>query len=115
MLDSFPTADGFALNPTAGVLMPLDAREERSDLIATDLLDESSDQAMEPLAVFNRFDLAPADFAHCGEYRIVYGKANPNLPTPNRFLLIFEACRAQSRIRPPARRAAVRSPSSGQA
>jgi hypothetical protein len=91
MLDSFPTADGFALNPAAGVLMPLDAREERSDLIATDLLDESSDQAMEPLAVFNRFDLAPSDFVHCGEYRIVYGKANPNNPTPNRFLLIFEA------------------------
>jgi hypothetical protein len=91
MLDSFPTADGFALNPAAGVLMPLDAREERSDLIATALLDESSDQAMKPLAVFNRFDLAPADFAHCGEYRIVYGKANPNNPTPNRFLLIFEA------------------------
>jgi hypothetical protein len=91
MLDSFPTADGFALNAAAGVLMPFDAREERSDLIAASLLDESSDQAMEPLAVFNRFDLAPADFAHCGEYRIVYGKANPNNPTPNRFLLIFEA------------------------
>ena len=45
---------------------------------------------MKPLAVFNRFDLAPADFAHCGEYRIVYGKENPAF-APNRFLLIFEA------------------------
>jgi hypothetical protein len=91
MLDSFATASGFALNPDAGVLMPVDPRAEALTLNAAALLDESSDQGMEPLAVFNRFDLAPADFAHCGEYRIVYGKANPNNPTPNRFLLIFEA------------------------
>jgi hypothetical protein len=75
--------------------MKLDARpQERMQLKAKDLLDEgsSSSQTMRPLAVFNRFDLAPADFAHCGEYRIVYGKINPNDPTPpNRFLLIFEA------------------------
>ena len=45
---------------------------------------------MKPLAVFNRFDLAPADWIHCGEHRIVYGKREPQLP-PNRFLLIFEA------------------------
>ena len=25
-----------------------------------------------PVALFNRFDLAPEDGAHCGEYRIVY-------------------------------------------
>jgi hypothetical protein len=93
MLESFATADGFALNRDAGVLMPLDGRAgERLGLTATALLDESSDQAMKPLAVFNRFDLAPADFAHCGEYRIVYGKTNPNqFGPPNRFLLIFEA------------------------
>ena len=27
-----------------------------------------------PVALFNRFDLAPLDGAHCGEYRIVYAK-----------------------------------------
>jgi hypothetical protein len=94
MLDSFGTADSVALNPDAGVLMPLNARfGERSRLTATALLDESSssNQTLKPLAVFNRFDLAPADFIHCGEYRIVYGKINPDVPTaPNRFLLIFE-------------------------
>jgi hypothetical protein len=94
MLDSFATADGSALNADAGVLMPLDGRAgERLGLTAADLLDDSpgSDQTLKPLAVFNRFDLAPADFIHCGEYRIVYGKINPDVPTPpNRFLLIFE-------------------------
>jgi hypothetical protein len=93
MLDSFATADSFVLNRNAGVVMKLDARAgERMQLNAKDMLDENSNQGMKPLAVFNRFDLAPADFAHCGEYRIVYGKTNPNNPTPpNRFLLIFEA------------------------
>lgn len=93
MLDTFGTADGFTLNSDAGVLMPLDGRAgELLGLSAASLLDESSDQAMKPLAVFNRFDLAPADFIHCGEHRIVYGKVNPDVPTPpNRFLLIFEA------------------------
>jgi hypothetical protein len=91
MLDSFATASGSALNPDAGVLMPLDPRAETLRLNAADLLDESSDQAMRPLAVFNRFDLAPADFVHCGEHRIVYGmKESPNFPL-DRFLLIFEA------------------------
>lgn len=93
MLDSFALADGFALNPDAGVLMPLDARAgERMRLSAANLLDETSDQALKPLAVFNRFDLAPADWIHCGEHRIVYGKENPDIPAPpSRFLLIFEA------------------------
>jgi hypothetical protein len=93
MIDSFALANGFALNPDAGVLMPLDARSgERLGLSAANLLDETSDQALKPLAVFNRFDLAPADWIHCGEHRIVYGKEKPDDPAPpNRFLLIFEA------------------------
>ena len=91
MIDSFALADGFALNPDAGVLMPLDARSgERLGLSAANLLDETNAQGMKPLAVFNRFDLAPADWIHCGEHRIVYGKENPDSST-NRFLLIFEA------------------------
>ncbi len=114
MINSFALADGFALNPDAGVIMPLDARSgERLGLSASDLLDETSDQALKPLAVFNRFDLAPADWIHCGEHRIVYGKENPDDPAPpNRFLLIFEA--AVPNPEPAAARRDVgRSPSSG--
>lgn len=40
-----------------------------------------------PIAVVNRFDLAPPDGSNCGEYRIVYGKTS--LGTRN--LPIFEA------------------------
>ena len=52
-----------------------------------------------PVALFNRFDLAPKDGSHCGEYRIVYASGNsafiilearlPN-PTPS---CGVEACR----------------------
>lgn len=42
----------------------------------------------EPVAVFNRFDLAPSDGANCGEYRIVYA-ADQNAGVGRGFL-IFE-------------------------
>lgn len=40
-----------------------------------------------PVALFNRFDLAPTDGSHCGEYRIVYALSGG----PGRNLVIFEA------------------------
>jgi hypothetical protein len=42
-----------------------------------------------PVAVMNRFDLAPANGAHCGEYRIVFAKTPSS--TTNRDFIIFEA------------------------
>lgn len=46
-----------------------------------------------PIALFNRFDLAPASGAHCGEYRIIFGKRSAAAPAApgNRNLIIFEA------------------------
>jgi hypothetical protein len=44
-----------------------------------------------PIGLFNRYDLAPADGAHCGEYRIVYARASGITTTSERNLLIFEA------------------------
>ena len=41
-----------------------------------------------PTAVVNRFDLAPQDGAHCGEYRIVYAKTGN---FPGRAFIILEA------------------------
>ncbi|MES2666514.1 MAG: hypothetical protein V4712_10470 [Pseudomonadota bacterium] len=80
------------LNAEAGVFMPLDVRPAEAGLSAAALLDEASPDAMVPLALFNRLDLAPETWSSCGEYRIVYGKnrVDPTNPT-NRFLLIFEA------------------------
>jgi hypothetical protein len=35
------------------------------------VLKNSPASSFAPVALFNRFDLVPADGAHCGEYRIV--------------------------------------------
>jgi hypothetical protein len=45
---------------------------------------------LHPVALFNRLDLVPASFDHCGEQRIVYALGKGNDPI-NRFFLIFEA------------------------
>jgi hypothetical protein len=45
---------------------------------------------LRPVAVFNRLDLAPADWSTCGEYRIVYAKGDGVDPL-DRMTLIFEA------------------------
>jgi hypothetical protein len=46
-----------------------------------------------PVGLFMRFDLAPSDGSHCGEYRVVFAKASGRVPegAQNRNLLIFEA------------------------
>lgn len=45
---------------------------------------------MKPVAVINRFDLAPSDGSHCGEYRIIYEKKSGEASALNRTTLIFE-------------------------
>jgi hypothetical protein len=92
MIDSFQVPTGQALNSAAGILMPFDNRSEAAELSAADMLDDASATAMKPLALFNRFDLAPNNWSHCGEHRIVYGRTRVNPASPlDRFLLIFEA------------------------
>ena len=44
-----------------------------------------------PIGLFNRFDIAPENGAHCGEYRIVYAKASGISNPDDRNLIIFEA------------------------
>ena len=44
-----------------------------------------------PIALTNRFDLAPTDGANCGEYRIIYARNSGITSTTNRNLVIFEA------------------------
>jgi hypothetical protein len=43
-----------------------------------------------PLALINRFDMAPADGANCGQYRIIYAAFAP-APSRSSVLMIFEA------------------------
>ncbi|KAB2897602.1 MAG: hypothetical protein F9K40_12615 [Kofleriaceae bacterium] len=44
-----------------------------------------------PIGLFMRFDLAPEDGRHCGEYRIVYAKESGRTEGQNRNLVILEA------------------------
>ena len=44
-----------------------------------------------PIALFNRFDLAPLDGSHCGEYRIVYAMDGPQAGLSGSNFIIFEA------------------------
>jgi hypothetical protein len=46
---------------------------------------------MKPVAIVNRFDLAPLDGSHCGEYRIIYAKQSGATNPTDRNLIIFEA------------------------
>ncbi len=46
-----------------------------------------------PLGLFNRFDLAPADGRHCGEYRIVFAMQSRTPSIAGRALIIFEGAR----------------------
>lgn len=43
-----------------------------------------------PIGLFNRFDLAPENGAHCGEHRIVFARRSGITEATNRNLLIFE-------------------------
>jgi hypothetical protein len=52
---------------------------------------DDPDCAYRPIGLFNRFDLARQDGAHCGEYRIIYAKDSGIAAPLDRNLVIFEA------------------------
>ncbi|MGK3981481.1 hypothetical protein WME99_00480 [Sorangium sp. So ce136] len=83
--DDQTNSEGFpALN---GYRISCGRREGR--LATSDPFDQDSPHFVEPIAVVNRFDLAPLDGSHCGEYRIVYAKKTAGIADRN--LFIFEA------------------------
>ncbi|WP_394832777.1 hypothetical protein LVJ94_40370 [Pendulispora rubella] len=52
---------------------------------------EPGDDGFAPVALVNRFDLAPQNGSNCGQYRIVYGKNSGIENVLDRMLFIFEA------------------------
>ena len=80
MLDTFQRTPALMLNREAGVRRSTGRTGEPTRLTPAGLLDDGPASAigMEPLAVFNRFDLAPANWSHCGTSDR-YGK---RIPTP---------------------------------
>lgn len=65
--------------------------EAEGTQVSCDPFAAGSSCAYIPIGLFNRFDLAPENGAHCGEYRIVYAKESGVNSTSDRNLLIFEA------------------------
>jgi hypothetical protein len=80
-------------NGESSVQLEVQPRPE-ADLTPAMLFDQTIDGAlpkgMHPVALFNRFDLTPANFSNCGEHRIVYMLGNGTNLT-NRLTFIFEA------------------------
>ncbi|WP_437736506.1 hypothetical protein [Sorangium sp. So ce1335] len=68
------------------IFCPRTADDPESDPFA----DSESDSAYMATTLANRFDLAPPDGAHCGEYRIVFAKRSGITNTLNRNFIIFE-------------------------
>ena len=58
---------------------------------STSLLTPDTSDFFAPVALVNRFDLAPQNFPTCGEFRIVFAKQSGRTDPQNRVLLIAEA------------------------
>jgi hypothetical protein len=81
------TCPGAGIDPNGyGIVCP---RTREASLAASNPFDPLGPDFFRPVAVFNRFDLAPSDGSHCGEYRIVYAKQSTS--ALDRGFLIFEA------------------------
>jgi hypothetical protein len=79
------------VNPESGLNLRVKARPNEAALDPIKLL-APGPGGMKPIALFNRWDLAPDDFKHCGEHRIVFAReSDPADKPPSRFFLIFEA------------------------
>lgn len=86
--------DTFDKPPCTGTIngFPVDCPRPEGALGATDPFSAGKTGFMHPVALVNRFDLAPSNGANCGQYRIVYA-VDTNLLPPgvSRFLMILEA------------------------
>jgi len=70
-------------------------RPAEAKLAATNPFAAGSNVIWKPVALFNRFDLAPANGAHCGEYRVVFAmQTAAGAPVSGRAFIIFEAALA---------------------
>ena len=77
-------------NPASSLAMPIAPRAGDASIPAAELLDPTSPNGLKPIGLFNRLDLAPADWSDCGEHRIVFAGSQrwfvifeAKLPTPN--------------------------------
>ncbi len=84
LLDSFNETS--FMQPHLGKPIDVDQRSVLAMMPAAEMLKPFSSFGMVPVALFNRFDLAPEDGSNCGEYRIVYAMTGSGP-----FFIIFES------------------------
>ncbi len=93
----FPDArhcDDSIINGKASLgAFPIQCPRPEGILAATNPFDDpqNNPDSYIPLGLFNRFDHAPTSGAHCGEFRIVFGKRSGTFDGGDRNLIIFEA------------------------
>jgi hypothetical protein len=77
--------------PCTGTIngFPVDCPRPEGALAGTNPFGGGKD-AVTPVALVNRLDLAPSNGSNCGEYRVVFAIPSPVAPV-SRFLMIFEA------------------------
>ncbi|NUP08541.1 MAG: hypothetical protein HOW73_21030 [Polyangiaceae bacterium] len=89
--DASPAAgdcDDARIDPNGyGIVCP---RLPEAKLATVNPFAAASTVKFEPVGLFNRFDLAPTNGAHCGEYRIVYAMNSTNPNISGRAFIIFE-------------------------
>ena len=85
--DDFTNAQGQAtLND-----FPLDCERNEGGEVSFNPFSPNSATQYIPIALVNRFDLAPANGANCGEYRVVFARKTGQGNSGERNLIIFEA------------------------
>ena len=70
---------------------PIQCPRNEGTEIQVDPFTPGLDSFYEPIALVNRFDLAPADGANCGEYRVIFARHSGASSPVERNLVIFEA------------------------
>lgn len=85
--------DDHAARPDDATLngFPIQCPRNEGGEIHVNPFDPEAQSFYKPLALVNRFDLAPADGANCGEYRVIFGRESGVTDIFNRNLIIFEA------------------------
>ncbi|MFP8880179.1 MAG: hypothetical protein VCE43_12395 [Myxococcota bacterium] len=76
-----PTINGF----------PIQCPRNEGAEIGVDPFTPGTASFYEPIALVNRFDLAPVDGANCGEYRVIFARHSGATNSSQRNLVIFEA------------------------
>ena len=70
---------------------PIQCERNEGSEIGVDPFEPGLPSFYRPIAMVNRFDLAPPDGSHCGEHRLIFARSSGQTNSFDRNLVIFEA------------------------